>query len=162
MKITLQKGPHGLIPTTIKGKRWYAGLEIGAVVEAKLPEEVAGTVPMLRTWMKWMAETAQAMSARGCKMPLYIDSSGKHHGERAFCQDDAHALFTSTYLGVDESGKRKSWSLSSADDEVQASMGDRLHAMDTHVQWCLERGIKLTIPRNSEYQSYRQEQECAA
>jgi hypothetical protein len=161
MKLTLKKSPYGLVPDTDKGKQWLLGLDMGAVVEANMPDETQGTIPMLRTWRKWMGETAAFMAARGCTMPHYIDSSGKHHGTRPFNADDAHELFTSTYLGVDEEGKRKSWSLTSADTEVQASMGDRLHAMDTHLLWCMEKGIKLTIPRKSEYQQLRN-QEMAA
>lgn len=162
MKITLTRSPKGLYPDTEKGRQWLLGLEMGAIVEASFPDETIGTVPMLRTWRKWMAETAAFMAARGCTMPHYIDKDGKHHGTRPFNADDAHELFTSTYLGVDEHGRRKSWSLTSADNEIQASMGDRLHAMDTHLQWALEKGIKLTIPRKSEYQQYRDGEDLAA
>jgi hypothetical protein len=156
MKLSLQKTSSGLIPITEKGRAWIANLDPAAVIEANLPDEVIGTVPMLRTWRKWMTETAAEMNRRGCHMPMYVDHKGQPQGQRPMNGDDAHELFTSTYLGVDEQGRRKSWSLSDKEDEVQASMGDRLHAMDTHVQWCLERGIKLTIPRNGEYYKYRE------
>lgn len=158
MKIMLKKSPYGLYPVTDRGQQWLASQELGAEFEATMPNESLGTVPMLRTWRKWMAETARHMAASGCTMPMYIDKHGEHHGRRPFNADDAHELFTSLYLGTDEHGRRKSWSLSSNDDEVQASMGDRLWAMDQHVIWCTERGIKLTIPRNSEYQKHREEQ----
>jgi len=160
LKVLLKKSPYGLYPESEKGKQWLIGLDMGAIIEANFPDESVGTIPMLRTWRKWMQETATAMCHHGCTMPLYIDSKGIPHGKRPYNADDAHEQFTSVYLGVDEEGRRKSWSMTSDDSEVQASMGDRLHAMQTHQEWCMEKGIKLTIPRNSEYRQ-QMEKQCA-
>lgn len=121
-----------------------------------------GTSNMLRTWMGWMGQTAAFMVAAGCSMPLYIDSKGVHHGKRPFKGDDAHELFTEKYLGSDENGKRKSWVMSKKGDTVQASRMDRLWAMDRHLEWAAERGIKLTIPRKSEYWELKEEEARAA
>lgn len=157
MKLTLKKSPYGLYPVTDTGKQYLAALEMGIEVEVSVADGNPGSWSMLKTWRKWMAETAAEMARRGCTMPLYIDSQGNRHGSRPFKADDAHDLFTATYLGTDENGKRKTWSLTDKDDEVQASKWDRLHAMDMHVIWCAERGIKLTIPDNSEYRKLQRE-----
>lgn len=159
MKLTLKKSPYGLYPVTEAGQKYYSQLEQGAEVEVSVADGNPGSWPMLKTWRKWMGETAAFMAAQGCTMPHYIDSKGKHHGKREFTGDDAHDLFTSTYLGTDENGKRKTWSLTDKDDEIQASKWDRLWAMDSHVTWCAERGIKLTIPDNSEYRKLKREAE---
>jgi hypothetical protein len=161
MKLTLKKSMYGLYPTTDAGKKYWDMLRLNDEVEVTVADGNPGSWPMLKTWMKWMSETAAHMSAQGCTMPLYIDSKGNHHGKRAFEQRDAHDLFTSLYLGTDEDGRRKTWSLTDKDGEIQASKGDRLHAMDQHVQWCAERGIKLTIPTNSEYRKLQQQQHAA-
>ena len=118
-----------------------------------------GSVNMLRTWRLWMSETAVLMRHHGCSMPLYIDAQGNPKGKRQYSADDAHEQFTSIYLGVDEKGTRKTWTLSKSDSgSIQASVGDRLHAMDVHLAWCTDKGWKLTIPHNSEYRKLKQEQ----
>ena len=114
---------------------------------------------MLRTWRGWMNETAIHMAAAGCTMPLYIDSNGVPHGTRPFRADDAHDLFTSMWLGCDEEGKRYSWAMSKNGDANLAPFSKRLYAMDKHVAWCAERGIKITIPRQGEYAEAMREQE---
>ena len=127
-------------------------------VELKAAPKSAGSVNMLRTWRGWMSETAIAMNHNGCSMPIFVDSKGIPHGKRAYNKDDAHEQFTHLYLGADETGKRKSWNMSKSGDTVQASIGDRLHAMDQHVMWCAERGILLTIPRKGEYWDLKQKE----
>lgn len=151
MKVTLRRAEHGLVPANDKGTKFFEGLAVGDELLANFPDEFAGTIPMLRTWRKWMQETATAMCHYGCTMPLFVDSKGVPHGTRPYSAEDAHIQFTSVYLGVDEQGRRKSWSMSESMEEVQASAGDRLWAMDQHLQWCAEKGIKLTIPVKSEY-----------
>lgn len=124
-------------------------------VSMKFGKKKAGSQSMLNTWMKWMEETAIWMAWNGAKMPLVI-KDGNPWGERAFEQRDAHALFTRQYLGVDANGKRKTWKRCEPEsDEVQASTGDRLHAMDCHIQWASERGLSLTIPASGEYQKLK-------
>jgi hypothetical protein len=158
VKLTLKKTIFGFSAVTPEGQKYLDQLQLNDEVEVSVADGNPGSWPMLKTWRKWMDETAREMSRRGCTMPLYTDSKGVSHGTRPFKADDAHDLFTSTYLGTDEQGRRKTWSLTDKRDEVQASKGDRLWAMDMHVQWCLERGIKLTIPSNSEYRKLHQQQ----
>ena len=118
----------------------------------KAPNTETGSIPMLRTWRGWMNETATFMAWRGCKMPLYIDSTGTPQGSRIFNADDAHEMFTRLWLGVDEKGNRYSWAMRSKDPEVVvAPKSRRLFAMDKHLEWSIEKGITLTIPRHGEY-----------
>lgn len=136
--------------------------ENGAQIELHLGDKDPGSVNLLRTWRMWMAETATWMCHRGCTMPLFIDAKGIPHGSRPYNGDDAHEQFTSIYLGTDENGKRKSWTRSkNKSDAVQASIGDRLWAMDQHLAYMTEKGCKLTIPRKSEYHKLQREQLAA-
>lgn len=138
------------------------GLKSGPVeLIVKRHEPGTGSVPMLRTWRGWMGETAEYMAASGCTMPGYIDSKGNAHGKRPFNADDAHELFTMRWLGSDENGNRYSWKMRDKSGEVTpAPKSKRLYAMDKHLAWATERGIKLTVPRDGEYAklSKRQEQ----
>ena len=138
--------------------KFMAGIAEGKVFSVAISEKDPGSIAMLRTWHGWMGETAVFMQLHGCRMPHYVDSKGVPHGTRPFNADDSHELFTHQYLGSDENGIRKSWVMSKSGDTIQASIGDRLWAMDQHMAYCAERGIKLTIPRKSEYWKLKQEQ----
>lgn len=139
--------PHGE-----ESKAAFRKIPLGQVMRCEIKNESTGTIPMLRTWRGWMAETARYMAASGVTMPLYIDGEGNFHGTREFNADDAHELFTMKWLGADEHGRRYSWSMSRKDASIkQAPHSKRLFAMDRHVQWCAERGINITIPREGEY-----------
>lgn len=138
---------------------------IGAVpvakeIIAKTPDANTGTVPMLRTWRMWMRETAQWMAWQGAKMPLCYDKQGNPWGERAFNENDAHELFTHKWLGCDEKGVRYSWRMrgEAEDGSTPAPKTKRLWAMECHEAWCTDRGIKLTIPENSEYRKLQRAQ----
>jgi hypothetical protein len=129
------------------------------LVVVKAPAKNAGTIPMLRTWRGWMAETAKFMAWQGCTQPLYIRGNGEHVGSRPFNANDAHELFTAQWLGVDENGKRYSWAVRTKDtDCTVAPKSRRLYAMDRHLAWATDRGINLMIPRNSEYEQLTKEQ----
>ncbi len=146
-----------LIADDEEAEKRVSELKEGEVISFSEVNKNPGTVNMLKTWRGWMKETATAMNHYGCSMPMYIDSKGLPHGKRPYNEGDAHEQFTSLYLGVDENGKRKSWVMSKNGDEIQASIGDRLWAMDRHLEWCTERAIKLTIPKKSEYMKLKQE-----
>lgn len=154
-------GNNVLLPECEKAREEMNNHPIGSVVNIEFSDKDPGSVNMLRTWRGWMNETATHMAHMGCTMPLYIDSKGDPHGSRPFNADDAHELFTMKYLGSDDQGRRKTWSMSRKDDgTVQASIGDRLWAMQSHLDWCSERGINITIPRNSEFNQLTEKQ-CA-
>jgi len=107
---------------------------------------------MARLWRQWMTTTAKFMAENGCTMPHYQTKSGDMVGSRPFNASDAHELFTSRWLGLDENGKRLSWSKSGDEDKRAATKGERFNAMRLHDQWALEKGITLLQPRGSEYE----------
>lgn len=104
---------------------------------------------MARLWRKWMEVTSKFMASNGAKMPLMINSKGEVYGERPFNAQDAHELFTSQWLGLNENGERLSWAKSEGANT--ADKGQRFIAMMKHQQWCIEKGINLPKPRNSEF-----------
>lgn len=106
---------------------------------------------MARLWRAWMETSASFMASNGVTMPLMINANGIIHRTRPFNAADAHELFTSQWLGVDEDGTRLSWSKKGRDGMRAATKGERYHAMVKHDNWCIERGIKLFKPMDSEY-----------
>ena len=114
---------------------------------------------MARLWRQWMTTTAKYMVSRGITMPLYFKSDGTPYGEREYNSYDAHETFTVQWLGVDADGNRLSWSRSGRDDMRAATKGERYIAMLKHDNWCIEKGIKLFKPRESEYEKTKLEQE---
>jgi len=118
-----------------------------------------GNWSMARLWRLWMDNTSRHMAASGCRMPFYITPTGQNYGTRLFDHNDAHELFTATHLGVDANGKRLSWARQSHDDMRSADQGERIHAMQQHEAFASERGITLTIPRDSEYMRLKQQQD---
>ena len=158
MKILLCHIQGRFVPSNDEARAFMIDIEEGQTIAMEVVEEKnPGTQTMLNTWMMWMQETAEFMSWQGVKMPMYIRSNGEMVGERKFEQRDAHDLFTSTYLGLDADGLRKTWSRTKSTEEIQASIGDRLHAMDTHMQWATEKGIKLTVKKDSQYMKMKEE-----
>lgn len=111
---------------------------------------------MARLWYKWMQITADYMAVNGCTMPMMIDKQGKPYGTRPFNEKDAHELFTSQWLGLDSNGNRMSWRKSEGANV--ADKGQRFIAMLRHEQWCLEKGIQLPQPRNSELHDLKEAQ----
>ena len=134
-------------------------LEENPAIVVKISSAYEGKWGMSRLWRSWMATTAQFMAQNGVTQPLYIDSKGIAHGSRPFNEKDAHELFTMRWLGTDENGNRLSWAKSNKEGRRKADKGERYHAMCKHEEWCLERGIALMKPRNSEFEQIRKETE---
>jgi len=160
VKVLLMHVRNRLIPSNDEARAFLMDVEEGQTIEMEVVEaKDPGSQTMLNTWMMWMAETAEFMAWQGVTMPMYIRKNGEMVGSRKFEKRDAHDLFTSQYLGLDADGLRKTWSRTSkVDEEIQASVGDRLFAMDTHKLWATEKGIKLTIKKNSQYMKLKAEQ----
>lgn len=135
-----------LLPATPSAREFMGKLEHMEAVYFRIVDRNVGSKSMLATWRMWMDEIAAHMRHKGCYMPLYYDSKGEPHGKRPFTADDAHQLYTMTFLGCDSSGRRYSWGMSADQDSTPASMGARLDAMNQCVDFCLERGIPITIP----------------
>lgn len=108
----------------------------------KWSRENPNSWPMKKTWRMWMRETADWMAGNGATMPLCM-RDGQPWGSRPFNEQDAHELFVSHHLGVDEKGER----YKTADGDK----GQMLLMMDKHVAWATERGLMLTIPQDGEY-----------
>ena len=106
---------------------------------------------MAKLWRMWMSETAKFMAANGSVMPLMIGKDGKWFGDRPFDSNDAHELFTRQWLGIDGEGKRLSWAKDDRDGMRKATKAERYIAMMKHEDWCVEKGIILMVPRESEY-----------
>jgi hypothetical protein len=158
VKILLEHQGYFQKPADAATKEFFDKFKSGSIQEFTVKGvDEAGSKSMLNTWMMWMDETAAFMRGQGVTMSQYIDSKGEHHGTRMFKKEDAHDLFTSKYLGKDEEGLRKTWSMTKSGEESQASIGDRLHAMDTHAEWCVQRGINLTIPRDGQYRKLKED-----
>jgi hypothetical protein len=112
---------------------------------------------LARLWRAWMATTAKFMTGNGARMPLMTKDDGTWYGSRPFNSDDAHELFTRQWLGVDENGERLSWAKSG--EQRKATKGERFNALRQHENWCVEKGITLFKPRESEYVQLQNEQD---
>lgn len=119
------------------------------LLSIEIGDPSTGKWGMARLWRAWMASTAGYMAANGCVMPLFIKKDGSWYGSRSFSHNDAHDLFTSQWLGVDGSGERISWAKDAGANVADKSQ--RFHAMRSHQQWMIEKGIKHVNPRDSEY-----------
>ena len=124
-----------------------------------LKPATVGKWGMAKLWYSWMASAAKFMAANGSKMPLMIKSNGEWYGSRPFNEKDAHELFTSQWLGVDEKGIRLSWAKGKHDGMRPASKGERWIALRKMEIWCVEKGINILNPRDSEYRKLTEEQE---
>jgi len=108
-----------------------------------------------RLWRMWVKVASDWMADNGATMPLLIDRQGNFHGSRRFSAQDGHDLFCSYFLGLDEGGRRLSWVRS--EGENVASKAQRYVALQKLEQWCLQKGIKLPQPRESEYFKMKEE-----
>ena len=124
----------------------------------KTQDANTGKWGMARLLRSWMTTTARFMAASGVTMPLMMSADGQQFGQREFNAEDAHELFTSKWIGVGEGGQRLSWSKSGNNGKRAATKGERYNALRQHDQWCVERGITILMPRDSEYEQLTQEQ----
>lgn len=133
-------------------------LEVTPLMVVTTQSGDTGKWGMAKLWRSWMSTTATFMAANGCTMPLMISDQGSHYGNRPFNSDDAHLLFTHQWLGVDSEGERLSWSRGGRDGMRAATKGERFNALRKHEEFCVERGIRIFNPRDSEYNKLIQEQ----
>ena len=136
------------------------GQEIDQIVEAGGEARVIttkksnGTIPLLKLWRMWMKDIASYLASQGRKMPLGMDKDGNWYGSRPYEPNDAHEAYSYLCLGCDEFGVRYSWVVNSDEFEgrTAAPLGVRLRAMDKLYKHAMEEGIKLRIPKNTEYE----------
>ena len=127
-----------------------------------------GTVPMLRLWKMWMKDIAKFQAERGAKIPIKAPQTKpdgslgwKIIGYRPYNQNDAHDAYTHLLLGADDDGTRLSWAVytDTYEGRKAASISQKLHAMQKFHQFCIEHGIPIRIPRNTEYQKLQDKQD---
>lgn len=136
-----------------------AELDGTPVVIVSTQDAGTGKWGMAKLWRSWIGKVADVMAGRGSTMPLVIKANGEHHGSRPFNASDAHELFTASFLGVDGEGYRLSWSKKSHDGMRAATKGERFIALRKLEMFCLEKGIPVFKPRDSEYSKLEEEQE---
>lgn len=124
------------------------GEEVLSVEVKKWQDPATGA--MRRTFWKWMEETAEEMAKRGVVRPI-INSKGKTLFNRPITKEDCYELFMSRWGGVGDKGDRASLSNS------KSKKGEMLHIMNSHLAWCTEQGIALTIPRDCEFSRLNKE-----
>lgn len=112
---------------------------------------------MAKLWRLWMSTTAEFMAARGVTVDIR-NSAGQIISSQEFTAEDAHELFSRKWLGVDEEGRRLSWSRSGREGMRPATKGERWWALRQHEDWATDKGIALFVPRESEYRDLSEEQ----
>lgn len=112
----------------------------------------SATAPMRRTFWLWMGETAEVMASRGVVRPI-MNGKGKVLFNRPINKDDCYELFMARWGGIDDDGNRESLS------NAKSKKGEMLHIMNSHLSWCTEQGIALTIPKDSEFSKLNKEQD---
>ena len=137
----------------------HAELQTSKILLLTTQEQGTGKWGLARLWRAWMSTTAKFMTGNGCRMPLMIKEDGTRYGSRPFNSEDAHELFTRSHLGSDENGIRLSWAKSDNNGMRKATKGERFNALRKHENWCVDKGIVLFKPTDSEYTQIEQEQE---
>lgn len=135
-------------------------LELNPVIIVNVQSGNTGKWGMSRLWRSWMATTAKFMAERGVTMPLMIKADGTIHGTRPFNAEDAHELFSSCWLSVDENGTRLSWSKKGHDGMRPATKAERYYALNRHEVWAINKGLILFKPRDSEYEEMQRQEVC--
>ena len=136
----------------------YAQLDDHPVLIVTAQTGNVGKWGMAKLWRAWMATTAEFMASRGVTMPLMTKANGETFGARPFNADDAHELFTYQFLGVDENGKRLSWSKQGNDEMRSATKAERYYALNRLEVWGIDKGLMLFKPRDSEYEIMQREE----
>lgn len=129
-----------LMELVTSGKRWR--IKITEWRELR-------TIPMNSTWRMWMNETAEWMRNQGVTVDIK-NGKGQVISRHRVTPEDAHEMFVSRHLGVDENGDREKTS--------KMEIGRKLYLMELHEAWCLEKGIPLTIPKKSQFYELKQKQ----
>lgn len=111
---------------------------------------------MARLWRSWVAKASEFMAKRGATVNVGLN--GKAIQERPFNAADGHELFTLYCLGCDVDGMRLSWAKKAHDGMKVATRGQRFDALRKLEIWCVEKGIVLFKPADSEYCELEREQ----
>lgn len=108
------------------------------------------TIPMNKTWRMWIETTGDWLRARG----VVIDIKNGH-GEvvlsKPITNEETHEYFVGHWLGRDENGEREK--------TRKMDKARMLYMMEKHEAWCIEKGIPIIIPSDSEYMKLKEQQE---
>lgn len=107
------------------------------------------TIPMNATWRMWMHTTGEWLRARGVVVDIR-SGSGDVALSRPITDDETHDYFVGHWLGRDENGEREK--------TRRMDKGRMLHLMELHEAWCIEKGIPITIPSQSEFMAMKAKQ----
>ena len=108
------------------------------------------TIPMNKTWRMWMETTGEWLRARGVVIDIK-NGVGEIVLSKPITNEETHEYFVGHWLGRNENGEREETS--------KMDKARMLYRMEKHEQWCIEKGIPIIIPRNSEYMSLKRKQE---
>lgn len=108
------------------------------------------TIPMNKTWRMWMETTGEWLRARGVVIDIK-NGVGEIVLSKPITNEETHEYFVGHWLGRNENGEREK---NSKMDKARM-----LYMMEKHEQWCIEKGIPIIIPSNSEYMSLKRNQE---
>ncbi|WP_311747549.1 hypothetical protein [Proteus columbae] len=108
------------------------------------------TIPMNKTWRMWMETTGEWLRARGVVIDIK-NGVGEIVLSKPITNEETHEYFVGHWLGRDENGEREKTS--------KMDKARMLYMMEEHEQWCIEKGIPIIIPSNSEYMSLKRNQE---
>ncbi|MGJ0580742.1 hypothetical protein ACR71G_22555 [Xenorhabdus bovienii] len=108
------------------------------------------TIPMNRTWRMWMNTTGDWLRARGVVIDIK-NGAGEVVLSKPITDEETHEYFVGHWLGRDENGEREK--------TRNMDKGNMLELMEKHEQWCIEKGIPIIIPSDSEYMKLKRRQE---
>lgn len=108
------------------------------------------TIPMNKTWRMWMETTGEWLRARGVVIDIK-NGVGEIVLSKPITNEETHEYFVGYWLGRNENGEREKTS--------KMDKARMLYMMEKHEQWCIEKGIPIIIPSNSEYMSLKRNQE---
>jgi hypothetical protein len=97
----------------------------------------------------WVETTGDWLRARGVVVDIR-SGNGTVVLSRPITNEEVHDYYVGHWLGRDESGEREKTS--------RMDKGRMLHLMELHEQWCLDKGVPITIPNNSEFYELKQKQ----
>ena len=126
-------------------------VEAGGVAKVVVTKKATRTLAMNKLWHGfWMPQTAEWMKSQGVKVEIK-NQNGDTISSRYPNAKDAHEMFVMHWLGLTDEGLR----------ELTRDMqkGRMLYLMDKHSQWAVEKGLLLTYPSDSEYNTLKQQTE---
>ncbi|MEQ4652318.1 hypothetical protein AB7092_05830 [Providencia rettgeri] len=108
------------------------------------------TIPMNKTWRMWIETTGDWLRARGVVIDIK-NGAGEVVLSKPITNEETHEYFVGHWLGRDENGEREK--------TRKMDKARMLYMMEKHEEWCIEKGIPIIIPNDSEYMKLKEQQE---